>query len=83
MTVRIRALAAVMVGMRALRPDEVAAVDALQAALVVGTGRAELVDERDAPKLREAIAADTAAALKREGRPWRHPEPSPPWQRRR
>lgn len=79
-TVRIRALRGTVAGVgRELAAGEVAALDAVTAEVLVSLGAAVLLDERDAPKLREAFLADQRRqqlALEMsdrgtQGTPWR------------
>lgn len=58
-------------------------VKPLDARALIDCRRARLVNPRDAEKVGAATRAELARTMKREGRPWLHPEPSAPWQRRR
>ena len=81
-TVRIRALRSTVAGVgRELAAGEVAALDAITAEKLVSMGVAVLLDERDAPRLREAFERDQLEQLKRLGRPWRGPRAGDSWQR--
>jgi hypothetical protein len=53
----------------------------LDAAGLVGTGRAELEHADDVVALREAVEADTKRVISQAGRPWHGPQTAAPWQR--
>lgn len=59
MSVKVRAIRGCCIGAgRHLKPGEVASVDDLTAAELVQQLAVELVDDRDAPRLRQALRAD-------------------------
>lgn len=60
-------MAATAVRIRALAAGEVADVDPATAEILVTLGAAVLLDERDAPRLREALEANNAR-IAREAR---------------
>jgi hypothetical protein len=76
-TVQIMALRTVVVGPgRSMAAGEIGVVDALTAAVLVQQMAAELVHDRDAPKLRQALIDD----VDRQQGHRRERETGSPWQ---